>query len=151
MPENCTANQPLTWNRSSQALKVYEIKGNSVGAGNFDLKNWQNPHAMGGSWQNWFVTNGSFSVTPNAAAISCITTGSKIYERNNIMLYPNPSSQVLNFNAWIDEITITDLIGQAKGHMFSSNNISVDHLTPGVYFIELKHNHYYSKQKFIKE
>lgn len=77
IPENCTASQALTWNRSGEALKVYAIKGTATGAGSFDLKNWQSPNATGGLWQNWFVLNGNFSATSNANPLACITTDLK--------------------------------------------------------------------------
>ena len=150
-PENCTANQPLTWNRSSQALKVYAIKGNSVGAGNFDLKNWQNPNATGGNWQNWFVTNGSFSVTTTVSGISCLTTGWGEHNMDNLLIYPNPASQVVNFDKLMDEIIITDVFGRVREHFFSSDKIQVERLLPGIYFIELRHRNSYYKKKFIKE
>ena len=57
-PENCTKGNPLTWDLGGQALKVYQIKGDSTGTHSFNLNTWQS--GSGGTWQNWSVSNGVF-------------------------------------------------------------------------------------------
>lgn len=139
-PENCTAAQSLTWNRSGEALKVYAIKGTTAGAGSFDLKNWQSPNATGGSWQNWFVVNGSFSVTPNAAAPSCIATDLKnnIAEGDRLHFFPNPASQFINFKTTMEMVNIKDVSGKIVANCFNCNQIEIQQLEGGLYFMELK-------------
>lgn len=150
-PETCVAAQSLTWNRSGQALKVYAIKGTSVGAGSFNLNNWQNPNASGGSWQNWFVVNGTFSATTGASAISCITTNIKNNTTEEINLYPNPTQSVLNFDKLVEKITVKDLTGKTQATFFNAEKINIEKLEPGIYFIELRSENYSCIKKFVKE
>ncbi|WP_339918323.1 cyanophycinase [Yeosuana marina] len=56
IPENCTANNPLTWNFDEKALKVYAVKGTNLGTNTFDLTNWN--EGSGGEWLYWYVDNG---------------------------------------------------------------------------------------------
>lgn len=149
-PENCTAGQSLTWNRSGEALKVYAIKGTAAGAGSFDLKNWQNANAAGGSWQNWFVVNGSLSITPNASSPTCLAanlTHNIIDDESNF--YPNPATHVVNFNTMMQEINIKDYSGKLVAKYFHCNQIGIQHLNPGLYFIESKFKNKLSIKKIV--
>lgn len=150
-PENCTISQPLTWNRNMEALKVYAVKGTSLGVTCFDLKNWQNPSANGGTWQNWYAVNGSFSVTTNANPINCITTSiTKNNFNTNIQIFPNPSNNILNFSETVESISITDVTGKQIQQQNNTQKISIVELENGIYFIHLKSSTYFSTQKFIK-
>jgi len=150
-PENCSALQPLTWNRNTEALKVYAVKGTSLGVTCFDLKNWQNPTASGGTWQNWYVVNGSFSVTTNANPINCITTSiAKNNFNTTIHLFPNPSNNILNFSETVESMSITDITGKKILQENNINKISIAELENGIYFIHLKSSTYFNTQKFIK-
>ena len=60
-PENCVSGQPLNWNRSMQAVKVYKISGTGSGNGSFDLTNYAT--ASGGSWSYFYVNNGVFGTS----------------------------------------------------------------------------------------
>lgn len=91
-PEVCLANNPLTWNLSSQAIKVYRIKGNSTANNYFDLTNWQN--ASGGQWLNWSVNNGLFS-EQFGNAINCNLVHNMNSEKNNFYVFPNPTTDKL--------------------------------------------------------
>ncbi len=150
-PENCSASQSLTWNRSSQALKVYAIKGSSVGAGTFDLKNWQNPNATGGSWQNWFVVNGTFSVTTNAGSILCLTTGLKNNTTSQVNFHPNPAKDVIKFSQLMDEAIVMDMVGKIMKRVSDKDEIHIDQLPSGLYFIKLISGSTTIIEKFIKE
>jgi cyanophycinase len=57
-PEVCQPNTKLTWNRSNQAVKVYEIDGSPTGNGTFNLNDWST--ATGGSWLYYYVDDGTF-------------------------------------------------------------------------------------------
>ncbi len=61
-PENCSPGNPLDWNQSKKALKVYQIKGNNVGSNTFDLNNWKN--GKGGWWKFWYVEKGFLKEGP---------------------------------------------------------------------------------------
>ncbi len=89
-PENCNIGEPLTWNLGSQAIKVYQIKGDSSGNKTFDLNNWKSGN--GGTWFDWSVVNGSFT-EKNGNPINCTSSS---YEENlyksSFKIYPNPTS-----------------------------------------------------------
>jgi len=91
-PEVCVANTPLTWNLSSQALKVYRIKGNSTANNSFDLTNWQN--ASGGQWFNWSVNNGVFS-EQIGNPINCNLVSIYNSAENQFVAFPNPTADKL--------------------------------------------------------
>lgn len=68
LPENCVSGQPLNWNYSAQALKVYAVKGTSTGSHSFNLADWHT--GSGGIWENWYVDNGAlFEIA--GAPINC--------------------------------------------------------------------------------
>ena len=73
LPENCTEGNPLTWNNSEAAIKVYKIPGTLSGENYFDITNWQSGN--GGSWQNWWVENGIFNYSVDAEEADCISIG----------------------------------------------------------------------------
>lgn len=60
-PEQCVSRKALTWNRSGQAVRVYEIQGSATVAGanaSLDLTNWTT--GTGGTWKFMSSNNGSF-------------------------------------------------------------------------------------------
>ena len=67
-PETIEANTPLTWNLNEEALKVYFAPGKVDGSVQFDLNNWIN--GAGGSWQHWYVINGTL-FEQNGIPIDC--------------------------------------------------------------------------------
>jgi len=150
-PENCLPNQSLTWNRSSQALKVYAVKGTSAGNGSFDLNNWQNANVSGGAWENWFVVNGTFSVTPTASSISCISTGLEDHTIKEINMYPNPVKDILNFGHLMDEVTVMGMYGKVEESRTNCDKININQLIPGMYLIKLRFENSIIVKHFIKE
>jgi cyanophycinase-like exopeptidase len=83
-PETLQANEPLTWNMNGEALKVYFAPGTEDGSVQFDLNNWK--EATGGSWQHWYVTNGTL-IEHNGTQIDCGVEGieSLYLESNQII------------------------------------------------------------------
>lgn len=57
-PEVCQPNVKLNWNRSKQAVKVYNINGSVTGNGSFNLNDWST--VTGGAWLYYYVDNGTF-------------------------------------------------------------------------------------------
>jgi len=86
LPENCSPNNPLDWNKNGEALKIYQIPGTFSGENTFDLNDWKT--GTGGTWQNWSVDNGTFnentSLEPN-----CTTSNSNIINDNSISAKSN--------------------------------------------------------------
>ncbi len=68
-PETCAPNQKLTWVRNNEAVKVYKVPGTSTGTHFFDLSQWNT--GSGGTWENWYVNNGTLFITVNASPALC--------------------------------------------------------------------------------
>ncbi len=60
VPEQCVSRKTLTWNRSGQAVKVYEIQASATvsASSTFELTNWAT--GAGGTWKFMSSNNGSF-------------------------------------------------------------------------------------------
>lgn len=77
---------------------------------------------------------------------------------NQIMVYPNPASNVLNFASQslngFQEITIREITGKEifkRTNSASTGAIDVSSLASGVYFVTLKSDNIVTTKKFIKE
>ena len=71
-PENCSTGQPLTWSRNNEAVKVYKVAGTQNGNNTFNFNDWRS--GSGGTWQNWFVSNGVLNIDTSAMAPNCPTS-----------------------------------------------------------------------------
>lgn len=77
---------------------------------------------------------------------------------NQIMVYPNPASSVLNYGsqslAEIQEVTIREITGKEiykRTNAAATDTIDVSSLASGVYFITFKSDNVVTTKKFIKE
>lgn len=85
---------------------------------------------------------------------TCITTGLLQLPKNNIKIYPNPSSKVI----YIDGINyccvdIMNLRGQlvySKKGLSNQNKIDISDLLPGIYIIKIKSNQNLIVRKIVK-
>lgn len=154
-PENCTSGNPLTWNLGGLAVKAYQIRGDSSGSKTFNLNTWRS--GTGGTWHNWYVSNGSFS-EQSGTAIYCgplSTDNSSIIP--NIYVYPNPVNDILTindinllidnrevhlFNTYSKEITLKFT---KTGHDLIADLVS---LSNGIYFLSIKDR--YGRNSSIK-
>jgi len=103
--------------------------------------------------------NGAFEIfTP--LAVACISPGSE----PNVIFYPNPfdGSIVAQLNNVSDEtmhILIFDMLGKlVYDHQLVIENssqqefiLSLNHLTPGMYFVDLKSEHFTTTAKLIRQ
>jgi hypothetical protein len=152
LPENCSNGQPLTWDRNNSALKVYQIKGNATASNSFNLNDWTT--CSGGTWQNWYVTNGAISYSLNTSAPSCLSTAIDEANHNtDVLLYPNPVSSILNIS--LNEIAKIILVYNSTGLLVaeekSTKEIDFSDYSDGMYFvkIELEGNSKKKVQKII--
>jgi hypothetical protein len=139
-PETCNSSQPLTWNRSNAALKVYAVKGTSVGVTAFNIKNWTNPSAAGGSWQNWYVNSGVLTTTATTNGINCITTTMSSNRMDtDFTMFPNPTNGELSLGSVQpgQELTIVNLQGiviYKQLVQIENQKIDLSVLAEGIYF-----------------
>lgn len=150
-PENCSAGQPLTWNRNSAALKVYQIKGDINANNSFNLNDWIT--CSGGSWQNWYVNSGVISYSLNTSAPNCLPTGIRQVEKQEgSFLAPNPVSSTLfiGLEGVSKKITIYNAIGKLVFEGWASHEIDFTNYTDGMYYVKIETENNESKvQKVI--
>ncbi len=143
-PENCTSGQPLTWNRNNEAVKVYKVAGTQNGINTFNLNDWRN--GSGGTWQNWFVTNGVLNIDTSAIAPNCPTAINTIDVSlsKEITIYPNPAENLITIS--IPEIilpntlTIFNCFGEKmyeNNAPTNSNQLNISRWENGIYFLKV--------------
>ena len=141
-PEVCTSSTPLTWNRNSTALKVYNIKGDSVGANTFDLNTWAT--GTGGSWQNWSASSGVMTYSLNTTAINCLSTDiKKLTAKNQISCFPNPSNNVIYIESetTLKSIKIFNQLGELIFEEVGDKNmLNCSAFNAGVYSIVIQND-----------
>lgn len=154
LPETMEAGTPLTWDRGHSAVKVYALPATTIGDGAFDLNDWQT--GSGGEWQNWYVLDGelmkAFDTGPNCAAV-LNTTAEPLPA--NLAVFPNPAVERL-FLKWAGEYRMEGLeLRNAYGQVLrreagDMQELSLEGLAAGVYFLEVKVGGRILVRKFVK-
>ena len=137
-PENCTNGNPLNWNRNGEAIKVYKVPGTNSGTNYFDISDWET--GSGGTWQNWYVNNGTF-MTTSGVNPECHSLKISEFDMMQVSVFPNPFNEFINIasDAEISSIQLFDVLGKAVNISVNSNNtIEAAFLEPGMYFLKLK-------------
>jgi cyanophycinase-like exopeptidase len=130
-PETCENGLPLTWNQGNQALKVFKANGTMQGTSTFDLSNWQ--LGTGGSWEHWWVENGTLTIEPGDAP-TCISG----IEPLNISLPQNPI-QANQWIYWVESMQLTKVIsvdGQTVNFTKTTDSFQLNVVPDGVYFLQ---------------
>jgi len=149
-PENCSANNPLTWDLNGEAVKVYAVKGTQTGSNTFDLTDWKT--GSGGAWQNWSVVDGNFT-TQTGAAIDCNTSEiDKLTISHKI--YPNPANDFIRIEGdAIESVEVFSVNGSViQSYVYNSELaiLDVSSLEAGAYFIQINHKDAATVLKFVK-
>lgn len=153
-PENCSPNTPLNWNLNGTAVRVYKVNGTNNGANSFSLSDWET--GTGGTWENWYVDNGTLIET-TGTQIDCSTLTLHEEEILTAKVYPNPFENQF-FIESEDEIVSFSLRDVTGSLLLSDDNPNakkvavhqVD-LPSGVYFIDLETSVGESHFKLLKE
>lgn len=143
-PENCSPGSPLDWNLGAAALKVYAVKGTAGGTNTFSLNDWKT--ASGGTWEHWYVSNGTFNQQTGTAPDCSSSSGGPDGSMNIPILYPNPANDWItidsgepNFGKY--SLEITNSTGKAleiySGECTDYINLNISDLKPGFYYLEL--------------
>ena len=108
-PEVIAENQPLTWDRNNQAVKVYQVPATVNGQNYLDLNDWIN--GEGGAWEDWYVINGELTRSADADAPDC-SVGLRDLGTIEALIFPNPTTGLmtiktgeLNWNYRIYDMT----------------------------------------------
>lgn len=137
-PETIVDGTPLTWDRKSEAVKVYKVPGTLDGTNYFDLNDWET--GRGGTWHNWSVDKGNFTIetgaNPNCGALSIEENVGFVAK-----VYPNPFQESIQIDALekITKVELFDINGKTISISLDKNNtISTSKLSAGIYFLKLK-------------
>ena len=126
-----------------------------------DLRYIQLPQTI--DTENWYYWVESYFNYPNGA--TCTTRSyynpppipldiTEIYARD-FLIYPNPTSGIINVDASIDNLSysIIDMMGKNVEFKlnYESNQIQMNNLNPGIYFLIIKSDMTQFTKKFIVE
>ncbi len=115
------------------------------------------PLVYGGTWENWYVTNGRLRRSRGSQPECRIISTSERYQNHAILVYPNPAKDYLIIKfvesaTRPESIKIKNLRGQTVKLMdkITSNKIKLhtQGFLPGTYYINLGDS-YISKAKFV--
>ena len=141
-PEACFPNNPLTWNRSGLAVRVYRVKGTSAGANGFSLMDWKT--GTGGTWENWWVINGNFMTAPGNP-INCGLSYLEEETPGSIYIFQNTTENTLNLELKNSRIQSYVLIDSSGNEFFREEGLSkrrisksIEGIPPGVYFLRIQ-------------
>ena len=150
LPENCTTGNPLHWNKSGEAVKVYKVPGMTTGENYFDLSDWTS--GSGGSWQNWYVNNGSFT-TSASVNLDCSALSVFENELETIKLFPNPFNNTITIaqNKPIIKIECFDTLGRIIPLNSNEETINTNALASGIYFFKVSKEKSFRIFKLVKE
>jgi hypothetical protein len=101
------------------------------GTSTFDLSNWQ--LGTGGSWEHWWVENGTLTNEPGEAP-ACISG----IEPLNISLPQNPI-QANEWIYWSESTQLTKVLsvdGQSVNFMKTTDSFQLNVVPDGVYFLQ---------------
>jgi cyanophycinase-like exopeptidase len=150
-PENCEDGQSLHWSREEEALKVYKVPGTTAGTNYFDLTDWTT--GSGGTWQNWYVSNGTFntgdSVNPNCEELKIENTNTL-----DVKVYPNPFHDSIEIRSTTKNTSMTlyDILGgKISLPIDSLNRINTTSLISGIYLLKISTQNKSKTFKIIKE
>ncbi|MFD0862281.1 T9SS type A sorting domain-containing protein [Sungkyunkwania multivorans] len=137
-PERCTSGQSLDWNRSGEALQVYKVPGTNMGVNYLDLNDWET--GVGGSWERWYVTNGTLMTAPNINPNCGAILDVEDFDEETIQLSPNPFENDLVVKLKSDAaIEVFDILGKKVFQQkdISETTIDTRDWSRGVYLIRI--------------
>ena len=150
-PENCTAGNPLEWNRNGEAIKVYKVPGTEDGSNYLDLIDWET--GTGGAWEDWAVINGNLQ-TLSGNSPDCSNLSVEDALANTISTFPNPFTTHIDIEVQAEAIyTLYSIHGQPimEGNLLTQKIIDTKALASGIYFLQLKSNNRTEVRKLIKK
>jgi hypothetical protein len=154
-------NNPLTIQKFSSALTFscsHTITDNSGNAGPTFTQSMVSPTIQ--PITSFTLSNFSTSATSVTFSVNlnfCLVTGANDQSlmANDVFITPNPAQDKLKIklsnDLTTDEIEIIDVNCRVIGKYYSTSEIYVNELTPGIYFLNIKAGHTTLRKKFLKE
>jgi len=148
-PETCLSNQPLTWNCSQKAVKVYRVLGKKSDPSYFDLSTWNT--GEGGEWFYWYSVDGVLTKQE-------VGTNVNNTEMVQLNIYPNPAKSSI----WVSSpkqgrqlIEIVNNNGQivCSRELYMNANepteIHINHIQAGFYLVKINNGFYTEYGKLV--
>ena len=96
----------------------------------------------------------NFPIITNTETVTVVEENLSVsdFDLDNFELYPNPVKDILKINSPVDfdSILIFNITGQFVKEIKGSNNINIEDLDSGIYFIKLEYNEAQYVKKIIK-
>jgi hypothetical protein len=126
--------------------------GTTVGAIAASDSNIEIKEGAGGDYP-FNVTNSPRVLVGSAYYCQVATETSELKHIENIVVHPNPATNVLNIsgNVIIDQIEITDISGRVVLRSAYEKNIDCSNFENGIYFLKISTGSNQLTRKFIKE
>jgi len=81
-----------------------------------------------------------------------VSINSRINEFSGIVVYPNPTKDVLNIASELDiEVALYDMTGKLLRNKVTNKQVDLRNLSNGIYFLQINHNGNIYNKKIIKE
>lgn len=153
LPEQLQEGLPLDWNLNNEAVKAYVLPATSSGNNSFDVNTWETGN--GGTWENWWVENGSL-FTASASALDCEPLGIQTADKVYFKMYPNPTSGQLFFDfsaaAQVEKISVYNLHGKLLlSQDEATNALDLNFLAAGMYLVEVQTGRVKFAEKLVVE
>ena len=85
---------------------------------------------------------GEFKIFASSAVT--LSNDDIILNNNDLTCYPNPSSSFIKFNKEVEDVSIYDISGKQvltfEGTLYQNNNLEIESLSQGLYFVKGKTN-----------
>lgn len=150
-PEIISENQPLTWDRNNEAVKVYQVPATLSGENYFNLNTWTD--GEGGAWEDWYAIDGELTRSGDANAPNC-AVGLRNYRTIDAVVFPNPTSGSLSIKTgeqgW--DYRVYDMTGRLieSGNEPSTERILDFGLMPsGIYKLTVESNNAFFSTSFV--
>ncbi len=137
-PETVVAGTPVTWNRNAEAIKVYKVPGTYGGPNYLDLSDWET--GLGGTWENWSIDNGNFTMVDGVNP-ECGLLSNSDFTTDDLTIYPNPSIDFIYISsaASINNVKVYDMLGKEMNiEIDNTSKIDISTLAAGTYILKLE-------------
>jgi hypothetical protein len=149
-PEAVVAFTPVTWNRGGEAIKVFKVPGTGAGTNYFDLSDWETGN--GGTWENWSINNGVFTMAPGTNPM-CDRLSTSDFENLEVNVYPNPVVDriFIKSQSPINSVKVFNMLGkEIQVRLMEYNSIDASNLSSGLYILKLRSETSEQTFKFLK-
>lgn len=145
-PEQLIEGEPLTWNYEQKSLSATRIAGTTNGSNKININSKEILVDTDITEQLWSVESGILKIVNGTT--SCATNDTENVRTNQLILYPNPTTELLKVTTPLDgSYQIIDIQGTliSTGTQ-EAKEINVKTLAKGIYWLKTKN----ALTKFVK-